>query len=406
MLPGVKEHQINAIIESNITEYFPIELTDYKIAHIKLETITKGENIGKHKVLVIAAEKKMLECYEKLASLLKLNLADIDYSGNSTFQVTKYKAGANPIMVIKAENDAANITIIREGKLLMQRGVNYNQGHLLDEDVHVLTTTVVRLIDFYVSKYENSNIDRIYILGDASTNQDLVDMVQLETQILAETPDSIRGIILPRKLKCIQLGIFANVIGAGMSSVGLDNELEKQRHETNYVSASILMILLIASLAASIVVWSAVPYNEALYENTRLEQKRNELQPAKEVYDQYNEMLSLIAKVRYGNSLTMNSNDGIVDFLEELEKVLPSDVEISDFSSTDTTCVMTMMVDSKETAAGVINNLRTFESIDSLTVSSISDDDASIDSEDSSDNGLTVSFTITVTYKVDEKVEP
>jgi type IV pilus assembly protein PilM len=117
-------------------------------------------------------------------------------------------------------------------------------------------------------------------------------------------------------------------------------------------------------------------------------------------------MLSLIAKVRYGNSLTMNSNDGIVDFLEELEKILPSDVEISDFSSTDITCVMTMMVDSKETAAGVINNLRTFESIDSLTVSSISDDDSSIDSEDSSDNGLTVSFTITVTYKVDDKVEP
>ena len=31
ILPGVKVHQINAIIESNVTEYFPIELSDYGV---------------------------------------------------------------------------------------------------------------------------------------------------------------------------------------------------------------------------------------------------------------------------------------------------------------------------------------------------------------------------------------
>jgi type IV pilus assembly protein PilM len=408
MLPAVKEHQINAVIESNITEYFPIELNDYKIAHIKIETFKKGENAGKHKVLVIAAEKILLEGYEKLASLLKLNLADIDYSGNSTFQAFKNSAGSSPIMVVKAETDIANIIILKEGKFLMQRTVNYNSGQLLEGDLRTLSSTVARIIDFYASKYENEKIEKIYITGDGSVKQYLTEMIYSDTQIDTASLDVIRGIIPKRKVKKADLGVFACAIGCGMSSVGLDNEMEKKRHETNYAAASILMIILVIAIGVSLVSSSMIPYSEALMEQKALETKRDTLEPAKEVYDQYNAMLGLIAKVRYGRALTLNSNDGIIDFLEELEKMLPSDVEVSDFSSDDSQCIITMRVDDKETAAGVINNLRTFESIDYLAVDSIVEetlDNSAVDDGLSSDNKI-ISFTVTATYKVETPVEP
>jgi hypothetical protein len=192
-----------------------------------------------------------------------------------------------------------------------------------------------------------------------------------------------------------------------MSSVGLDNEMEKKRHETNYAAASILMIILMIAIGVSLVSSSLIPYNEALVEQKSLETECDALEPAKKVYDQYNAMLDLIAKVRYGNALTQNSNDGIIEFLEELEKTLPSNVEVSDFSSDDSQCIITMRVDDKETAAGVINKLREFESLDYLIVNSIVEEtlDSGVDDELSSDNKI-INFTVTATYKVETPVEP
>ncbi len=171
ILPGVKVHQINAIIESNVTEYFPIELSDYKITHLHISTFRDGENVGKHKVLVIAAEKVLLEGYEKLAAEAGLNIADIDYVGNSAFQAVKQSAGAEAVMAIKVEEENALVTIIKQGTLVMQRTVNYNIGRQPDAPIdpedaaRVLVGTVMRVIDFYTSNNEDSKIEQIYIMG-------------------------------------------------------------------------------------------------------------------------------------------------------------------------------------------------------------------------------------------------
>jgi hypothetical protein len=127
--------------------------------------------------------------------------------------------------------------------------------------------------------------------------------------------------------------------------------------------------------------------------------------------------------------LTQNSNDAIVDFLEELEKKLPADVEMSDFYSDDTQVVMSLKVADKETAAGVINKIRDFDSLESVVVSSITEDVSEDDSdttktveskdEDENDEDTTetneestvephntVSFTITAQYYVQQNVDP
>ena len=56
-ISAVKEHQIGAFIESNINEYFPIELTDYKIAHFVIQTYRDGDNAGKHRVMVMVRSR-------------------------------------------------------------------------------------------------------------------------------------------------------------------------------------------------------------------------------------------------------------------------------------------------------------------------------------------------------------
>jgi hypothetical protein len=119
-------------------------------------------------------------------------------------------------------------------------------------------------------------------------------------------------------------------------------------------------------------------------------------------------MLDLTARVEYGTQLTENSNDAILDFLAELEKKLPSTVEMTEFYSDDTQVIMTMTVADKETAAGVIKNIREFETLESVVVESIvdntADTDTNIDTDTEAETG--VSFTITGQYFVSEYTDP
>lgn len=204
------------------------------------------------------------------------------------------------------------------------------------------------------------------------------------------------------------VNLYAPAIGAGIQSVGFDAEKEKERHETNYVSASILIIILFIVLIGAVISMSVIPYNAAMIEQRSLQKKQEQLAPAQAVYDQYNGMLDLIARVRYGNALTRNSNDGVLDFLAELEEKMPADVEFTEFSSDDAECTITMRVSDKETAAGVIKNLREFETLSYVTVESIIEDAVDADAGGSvlENNATTVSFTVTAAYRVETLVDP
>ena len=413
VLPGVKEHQINAIIESNVTEYFPIELSDYKISHMHISTFREGENVGKHKVLVIAAEKSLLEGYEKFAEEIGLNIVDIDYAGNSVYQATRQNAGAEAIMAIKVEAENALVTIMKQGILVMQRTVNYNIGHQPDEPVdpeealRVLVGTVMRVMDFYISNNEESRIEQICLMGEGSRESRVLDMLTEQTQLPCRVLENVRGVTFGKKADDAAANLYASAIGAGIKSVGFDAEKEKERHETNYVSASILMIVFFIVTAAALFSMSLIPYNTAVLEQKELQKRQQQLEPARIVHDQYLGMKLLLDKVRYGHALTEHSNDGVLEFLGELEEKLPSDVEVTEFSSDDEQCVITMRVADKETAAGVIKMFREFESLSSVTVDSITEekneDGGSILEEDGS---ATIYFSINCVYTIIEHTDP
>ncbi len=416
---AVKEHQIGAFIESNITEYFPIELTDYKIAHFIIQTYRDGENAGKHKVLVMAAEKSLLEGYEKLAQELGLFIADIDYIGNSVIQATRMNAGSEAIMTVKVEEENALVTILRQSTMMMQRTVNYQVGHM-DDDVlpdkdernEILTGTVTRLIDFYSANNEDSKISQIYIIGDGSRDWSITELMTQQTGVPSRFLENVRATTITRRADNNMMNVFATAIGAGVRSVGFDAEKEKERHETNYVSACILVIILFIVLIGAVLSMALVPYNTALTEQSSLQRQKEQLEPARLVHDQYLGLKDFIEQVRYGNRLTEHFNDGIIAFFEELEMNLPSDVEMTDFSSDDEQCVMTIRVGDKETAAGIIKMLRDFESLESVTVESLIEEVT----EDSLEGIMvetlqgnevkTVNFTVTCTYRAEVLTPP
>ena len=418
-ISAVKEHQIGAFIESNINEYFPIELTDYKIAHFVIQTYRDGDNAGKHRVMVMAAEKSLIQGYEQLAQMLGLYIADIDYIGNSVIQATKLNAGSDSIMTVKIEEENALVTILQQGMMMMQRTVNYQVGHMDDdvlptreEIIDILTGTVTRLIDFYAANNEENRIAQIYIIGDGSREWSITDVMTEQTGIPSRFLENVRATTITKRADNNMINVYAAAIGAGVSSVGFDAEKEKERHETNYVSACVLVILLFIVLIGAMLSMALVPYNTALTEQYSLQRQKEMLEPARLVHDQYLGLKDFIDQVRYGNKLTEHFNDGIISFFEELEVNLPTDVELTDFSSDDEQCVMTIRVGDKETAAGIIKMLREFESLESVTVESLieevtEDTLEGIMVQTAQGNEVkTVNFTVTCTYRTEVLTPP
>lgn len=413
LLPGVKPHQINAVIESNITEYFPLELEDYKISHMLLKTFTEGENLGKHKVLVLAAEKTLLAGYEALADGMGLHLVDVDYTGNGLVQAVRHSIGAEAVMVVKLERENAIISILQQGTLILQRNINHARGRMGDEELSIedikesLINTMLRVIDFYRGGDDEKNIEQIYVIGSELSGDAICAQIEENTGITSRTLDVVRGVTAAKTLEETALYRYAAVIGSGIASVGFDNEKEKERNETNYVNASVLMIVLCLVLAVTVLSMALIPYNSAVLEQHSLEAKEEKYAEAKVVHDKYLGIQDLYNQIDYGNQLTQNSNDAILDFLEELEQKLPSDVEVSEFTSNDTECVISLRVADKETAAGVISVMRDFESLLSVEVDSVTEETTENGSQDElgSDN-TTVVFTMTCQYVVPELTAP
>ncbi len=380
IIPGVKPSQIKSVVKANISEYFPIELADYKVGSVLLETFSEGENEGKHRVLVAAAEKEIIAAYEKLADALGFELVDVDYSGNSLYQASKLMTeGDDAIMVLKGEEESAVVSIMRNSTLVLQRSIPYTVGSFDTPQerrdlIESVVNSLLRVSDFYLSRNEGVKIGQIYVTGELSREHIDIERISELTQFYGTAFDVVRAVTMGGKAQHAPINIFTTAIGAGIASIGLANEKELEKHETNYAASSALMVVFAIVAIAAMVAAAVVPYELAMTEKSELERKQQLYAPAKEVYDQYMGMATLYDMVQYGNALTEHSNDGILDFLAELEEKMPRDVEITNFTSDDEACVMTMRVADKETAAGVINNLRAFNSVADVVVENINEE--------------------------------
>lgn len=132
MLPPVKPNMMESMIKANLKDYFPIDLSDHEISHVVLETFKDGENAGKTRVLLVAAEKALVASYEALAQSCGLTLVDLDYVGNSIYQAVKKEANKIPSMILKIEENQTIITVVKNNNMMLQRSVNYG----IDDAIH------------------------------------------------------------------------------------------------------------------------------------------------------------------------------------------------------------------------------------------------------------------------------
>lgn len=424
VIPKVKEGRISALVETNASDYFPVQLSDYELGYSVLNA--KEEDSTQLKLLVYAAPKKMLQGYREIAEACGLLVVGYDHGGNSLYQVVKEECAEGTQMVVKVDETATLISILQDGRLVLQRnitygvdaiiaecmeenGMNYKEalsmlrkndcvqegeaGQDAEETLGYLVNGVLRVVDYYKSKAQDAKVERICLTGlgadIAGLDERLSEGLGNQVEVLTEA----KGFSIDKRFKNASLGEYIGCLGAAVAPIGfikVEKTVEKGGDANLTVIATIFFVGCVF-VALALLVTALLPYFSAKKEKEQKELYLSSLQYIEGVYNEY-----VTTKAEYDyliglDESTLNRNEALVAFIEELEEKMPSNIRVVSMICDESTVVMSVEVASKNEAAATIAALSEFESLATVYTGSIS--------ETISDEGIKkVTFSVQCTY--------
>lgn len=429
VIPGIKTNQLETFISANANDYFPIDLSMYEIAHVLLGTDKTEDGKEKHRVLVMAAGKDLIAGYLKLASSCGLKLACIDYVGNSVYQVIKNECGLEPTLVVRVEDNTTVASVIVNGSMSLQRNLAYGveravkavvdsseyyendyasaqkvlcakpclkvalndrtrilerdeapfESDKMEEARTKVTATftqlignLVRVIELYNSKDPANRIQKVVLTGIGAEFQNLSKLFTNEIGIPTTVLKDVRS-VGTLSVGAENVGRYIAVFGAAIEPVGLMTDIkQKEKKVINYGLYTVIALIVIVAALAGIFLKAFLPNQAAKEEEANLLAQEQQYAEAEVVHKQFVAVEELYNDMDLKFAMTEHPNDGLLAFLTELEEKLPSDVALVSFSSNNKSTGMVIHVADYNEAAKVLQILRTFDSLKSVTTSGVS----------------------------------
>lgn len=262
-----------------------------------------------------------------------------------------------------------------------------------------LIVGVSRVIDFYDSRNSNTPIERTYVTGLGGSFSGMsklfTNCLERKVHTLSDMDDKIG---MSKAIRSTRPAAYISCLGAVLAPVGLiDKSTQKAKgltvvSGTNYTFVSVAVLVLGVILSIAMAVTSLTRYFGTVAENVTLQARVEELQPAQTVYNEYLSAAAQYDKYKYLYEYTENPNENLVEFINELEQILPDSFYTDSFSSDQTGISMTVNVEGKAAAARTILNIRNMESIEDVQISNITDNQDEM-------GGSWVMFSMTGTYR-------
>ena len=448
-IPLVKKSRIQSIIEANATDYFPIDVTKYVMSYMILgitgEKGKKGEEAEQKKaadqerqyrLMVYASPKAISTAYYEFAQSAGLTLSGITFTGNTVYQTVQeeYTSGAH--ILIKVELENTGISIIRDGKLSFQRNINYGiesavetirsfpqfgdrlevqdalqllsekkwiypslDGEIgeepdtvkseVTESLRYLVGNISRIMDYYISRNGDVNFESIVLCGLGGQVQGLTELLTHELGQKVELLTKIVRYSVPETNKNEGLFLYIAVMDPVKSGLNLMEKTGRKQKEVKETLSGAWVVFGVGALAA--VALAAAGVGARIYqthEQERLNQRIAEEQSIEDVYAAYNNAKSQYDNFQSMYAYTNTPNEGLEAFIQEMEEKMPSSITVETFSSTGSQVSFSMRVASKSEAANTLIQLRTFDSLSSVTTTGI----------DEGEDG-TVTMSVTCTYR-------
>lgn len=431
-LPQMKSAQLDSMIQTNLSDYFPIDLDNYQVAYTVLGTIDEGKDAGKLRVSIMAAENNLVESYKQLAASCGLVLVQVDNVANSVYQVLKSENKSQCKMVLKIEENATSVLVIKNESLLLQRNIGFgflpaikeimhqpafqavsefdarniamkracirktlNEGTAITDNEDMpepsegqamtnarqavtdsledLVKGIQRVLNYYNSTNSSNPLDLCYVCGAGGSINGISHLLSNELGLKVSVLRKLENVSYSVLGDNADLYNYVASIGAIYAPVGFFSRAKanRQKNATNYSKLSPLVITLGLVAALALVGKAFIHMKSAQDTNAELVIKEQRYLEAEEVYKRYAAVLEFYRSVRIGQSMTQRSSDGMLLFLNELEEKMPADMNMTEFTSDDDYFSMTVEVLDRNSAIGIIETLRKFDTVDYIVVETV-----------------------------------
>lgn len=455
-IPNVKRNRIEGIVRANAQDYFPVDIEQYEIGYHMVGSGEADESGKLRVMALAVPKTLLQSYYELAAecglNIVSFDYASNSIyqilkneCGDDVTMVIKVDETASTATVLNNGQIAMQrtvsygveeaITLVGNSKLF--GNINYNSAipmlrtkccinkTLHPEDLEWDLTTeeeeevddrtqalknkvtasleplinsIGRVTDYYNSRNSDAPIKKIYLTGVGGDFVGISKLMTNSLEIHVSPLSSLDTVTFGRSMKGASFGEAIACLGAVLDPVGLvSKDMQKSKNVTlisgtNYTFVSAAVLVLGIVLSAAMVGMALSRYAALKAQEAALQLQKTQLSDIETIYNEYTSAGTQYEKYKYLYFYTETPNEQLVEFINELEEILPDSFYTNSFSSDENGISMTVTVQGKSAAARTIKNIREMESIASVEVSGITD---TVDELGES----SVTFSITAAYQ-------
>lgn len=426
-VPYVPEKNLDNLINATAQDYFPVNMDEYTLAYNVLETV-KEKDKKSLKLLLLAAPDSLIQNYYSLADLMGVRVESIDYYGNGSMQVLQKHIGSGYSVCVQIGSLNTMVSVLKENQQIMQRTIPYGTNTIIEtmlahpalecrdetdamemlcrenvvystldyEDETVRGTrisedqwkrsgqsrearkavtdavggillSVIRVVDYFGSRYPDCQLGYIYITGMGVKIRGLDTLFEREMDLPVRKLEKLTNITFSRGFaRSLQDQTeYIAAIGAAIEPVGFSLK-ELKNKQGRAASMRTVKIILAGSVVVAVALVAVGWFRlvGANKENENLKMEKQSLQSINQVYTENEQATKKFEDAAALHVATSTKNQNLVALIEQLQKKLPKQMQVSTLQTTEDKVTLTITT---KTRISVAKMLVEFEGIDLLT---------------------------------------
>jgi len=411
-IPFVKENKVDALINANASDYFPVSnIEDYIISNSVLESFTDDNGAKSLRVMAVAAPEAMVRGYYDLAAAAGLKVVSIDYIGNAMLQLIKTQTTEqSTTMVIQLGSESTVLNVVHGDKLLLQRTVPYGTNPVVNvvmQEKGVDATTAMtmlqtdriitvdfddneatgacrylinnigRVMDYYAGKNPDNPIDDVFLTGDGALIKGIDGLFKIQLNVSTRIMDSLYNVKFDPG---IDLRVYSPVylispIGAALDPMGFSLTTKKAGASSGpeMSLAPFIGIFVACALIAAGASFYFVNKKSKLEDDVdALQRRKLELASIEQVIAEHDQAERDLKDLLEMSRATYNTNEQCLEFINNLEEKIPSNVIVQSFTASASGITMPCTATSYDDVADFIIQLKTISCIEDVYIGAVS----------------------------------
>lgn len=455
-VPYVPEKNLDNLINATAQDYFPVNMDEYTLAYNVLETV-KEKDKKSLKLLLLAAPDSLIQNYYSLADLMGVRVESIDYYGNGSMQVLQKHIGSGYSVCVQIGSLNTMVSVLKENQQIMQRTIPYGTNTIIEtmlahpalecrdetdamemlcrenvvystldyEDETVRGTrisedqwkrsgqsrearkavtdavggillSVIRVVDYFGSRYPDCQLGYIYITGMGVKIRGLDTLFEREMDLPVRKLEKLTNITFSRGFaRSLQDQTeYIAAIGAAIEPVGFSLK-ELKNKQGRAASMRTVKIILAGSVVVAVALVAVGWFRlvGANKENENLKMEKQSLQSINQVYTENEQATKKFEDAAALHVATSTKNQNLVALIEQLQKKLPKQMQVSTLQTTEDKVTLTITTKTKISVAKMLVEFEGIDLVTNVNVASIAGAESENDKIDEYTFSVTADYT-------------